>query len=137
MSIHTNLPHTVGICKWKIPQTGESLCHTAYMEALSTNSILWSNVQRLMLHKYGKENLTRLARESGCGPGTASRIKEQKTSIGLEVLSKIGAVFDLEPWQLITPNLDPTNPPVIWLTRAERDLYTRLKGIAAEVRDLP
>lgn len=103
------------------------------MDKTPVNAVLWQNVASLMKHKYGKENLTRLANDSGCGPGTVSRIKAQQTSVGLDVLEKVAGVFDLQPWHLLTPDLDPENPPVIWLNREERALYARLKVIAAEV----
>lgn len=134
MSITINLPHAVGLCKHKIPQSVGRLCQDAGMKRKTPNQILWENVSALMEHSYGRENLTRLANDSGCGPGTMTRIKNQQTSVGLDVLSKLAKVFSLSEWQLLTPNLDPKNPPVVWMTAAERDLYARLKGIVEEAK---
>lgn len=97
------------------------------MVATDPKAILWANVSALMRHHWGKENLTRLSREAGIGPGTATRMKEQSTSIGLEVLQSVARCFDLQAWHLLTPNLDPTNPPVIYLCREEASLYARMK----------
>ncbi len=133
MSMRNILPLSVGFGKKNLPQTACSFAQTYGMTCKDTHAVLWANVRQLMIHKYGKENLTRLSRESGCGPGTMTRIKEQKTSVGLDVLGKISEVFGLCSWQLLTPDLDPANPPVIWLTRSERDLYTRLKVISSEL----
>lgn len=67
--------------------------------------MLWSNVQSRMNALYGKDNLTRLASESGIGPGTATRIKDQATSVGIDVLEKISTTLKVAPWQLLHPTL--------------------------------
>jgi hypothetical protein len=90
-----------------------------------------------MRHHWGEENLTRLSREAKIGPGTCTRIKEQETSVGLDVLEKVAAAFDLQAWHLLTPNLDPTNPPVIYLNRREAELYDRLRDAAKAIVDGP
>lgn len=88
--------------------TLNSVCPQRYlspMEKITTKALLWENVLALMQAKYGGENLSRLARETGMGPGSASRIKAQETSVGVEVLEKIAEVFGVEPWQLLVPRL--------------------------------
>lgn len=81
------------------------------MDRPASSKVLWNNVKALMDHHYGEENLNRLAREAKFGPGTASRIKEQKTSAGLDTLDKVARAFNLETWQLLVPGLDPAAPP--------------------------
>jgi transcriptional regulator with XRE-family HTH domain len=66
---------------------------------------LWLNVQALMVAKYSAENLTRLAFDAGVGLGTATRIKQASTSVGLDVIAKIATVFGVAPWQLLAPGL--------------------------------
>ena len=63
------------------------------MDKTDTRKVLWENVSRLMHKKYGKDNLTRLATDADIGPGTATRIKEQGTSVGIDNLDKLAAVF--------------------------------------------
>ena len=93
-----------------------------------SRAVLWENVSALMRQRYGKEHLTKFAKDIGAGPGTATRIKNQETSIGLDVIDRIAVEFKLEPWQLLVPNLDPTNPPVLApLSDAERKLYAKLR----------
>lgn len=106
------------------------------MKPVDTKPILWGNVSALMRHHWGKENLTRLSREAEIGPGTASRIKEQRTSVGIEVLEAVASVFDLQAWHLLTPNLDPRNPPVIYLSRSEAALYERFRASARDLAAL-
>jgi len=103
---------------------------------IDTNATLWANVQALMLKHWEEENLNRLARECKIGPGTAARIKEQKTSVGLETLEKVAETFNLAVWQLLVPGLDPANPPALQpMSAAERKFYvnvmTAFKAIAA------
>ena len=76
-----------------------------------SKKVLWENVSRLMVKRYGKENLTRLAADSGVGPGTCTRIKVQSTSVGLEVVEAVAKALDAEPWQMLVPDLDPYNLP--------------------------
>ena len=68
--------------------------------------VLWNNVSALMKARYGKENLTRLAKDAGIGPGTASRIKEHETSVGIDVLDAIAKAFKVSAWQLLVPGLN-------------------------------
>lgn len=105
------------------------------MKTNDPKEVLWDNLKALMAYHYGKENLTRLAKDSKCGPGTASRIKARNTSVGIEVLGKVSKIFDLQPWQLLIPGLDPANPPVISLTEQERRLYDRLKRLEKIIKE--
>lgn len=81
------------------------------MQHETIRTTLWRNVSALMGHHWGRENLTRLSRDAGIGPGTASRIKAGETSVGLDVLVDIAEVFGLQPWQLLVDGMDPSDPP--------------------------
>lgn len=104
------------------------------MSQIDTNATLWLNVQALMMKHWGEENLNRLARDCKIGPGTAARIKEQKTSVGLETLEKIADNFHLAVWQLLVPGLDPSNPPALQpVSPVERQLYEKIMSAAREI----
>ena len=94
---------------------------------LDTKVVLWQNVRALMMYHYKDENLNRLVRDTKIGNGTATRIKAAQTAVGIDVLEKISRHFDLQPWHLLLPNLDPGNAPVFTLTETEEKLYRRLK----------
>lgn len=136
VSINATLPNPVGMRKHKTPQTVGYSAYALRMRTIDTKPILWQNVAALMRHHWGRENLTRLASEAKIGPGTATRIKEQKTSIGINVLESVANVFELQAWHLLTPNLDPTNPPVIYLSRDEAALYERFRTSARDLAAL-
>jgi hypothetical protein len=80
------------------------------MKTPDSKTVLWENVSALMKVRYGKENLTALAKDAGFGPGTSTRIKQQETSVGIDVLDALARLFKLEPWQLLMPNLSVESP---------------------------
>jgi hypothetical protein len=101
-----------------------------------SKEVLWKSVSALMKKHYGKENLTKLAKDCDFGPGTSSRLKEQKTSVGLDVLDKIADTFNVQAWQLMVPGFDPDNPPTLQpLSERERLLYEQFKRVAKEIID--
>lgn len=103
-----------------------------------TKNVLWANVHALMLKHYGEENLSRLARDCGIGLGTTTRIKQQQTSVGLEIVDKIAEHFNVHPWQLLVPGFDPASPPTLMpVSASERQLYERLSAAVREFKDVP
>lgn len=97
------------------------------MSAIDSRRVLWASVSALMRHHWEAESLNRLSREAGIGLASCARLKAQETSIGLELVDKIAAVFGVETWQLFVPGFDPASPPTLLpVTQAERELYTRL-----------
>ena len=67
---------------------------------------LWANVRALMLARYGRENINRLARDAKIGPASVQRIKDAETSVGIDVIEKIAKWGKLEPWQLLAPGMN-------------------------------
>lgn len=103
---------------------------------MDSKNVLWASVSALMRKHYGGENLTRLAKDCKIGPGTASRMKEGKTSVGVDILDKIAKHFHLEPWELLVPAFDPANRPTLQpLSEQERKLYAKLKEVAKEIKE--
>lgn len=82
------------------------------MAGLNGKSLLLRNLDALMKHHWGKVNKTRLAAEAKVGQGTYDRISEG-TSVGIDVLEKVAAIFKLKPWQLLACEIDPLAPPEI------------------------
>ena len=107
--------------------------YAVLMSPADPKTVLWTNVLALMQHHYGRENLSKLAREAKIGPGSATRIKEQQTSVGLDVLEKVADCFGLEPWHLLIVGLDPMNPPVGHLTRQDAAKFEKLRDAAREL----
>lgn len=70
---------------------------------VDTKKTLWENVRALMIMKYGEENPWRTSHDANIGPATMTRIKEQRTSVGVDTLEKLATLFKVEPWQLLVP----------------------------------
>jgi hypothetical protein len=89
-----------------------------------------------MQKHYGKESLARLSRDCKISLGSCSRIKEQQTSVGLDIVDKIATHFHIEPWELLVPTFDPANRPTLQpLSEMERKLYARLAEVAKEFKE--
>lgn len=56
-----------------------------------------------MRAQWGEENLARLAKHAHVGIATIHRIKALDTSIGIDILAELAAVFGKEAWQLLRP----------------------------------
>jgi len=64
-----------------------------------------------MRRDFGKEHLTKLVKSAKIALATATRIKQQSTSVGIDVLDKLAVAFKVQPWHLLIPYLDVNNVP--------------------------
>jgi transcriptional regulator with XRE-family HTH domain len=60
--------------------------------------------------------------------GLLQRVEDVGTAITLRALDKLAEAMDLQPWQLLFPAFDPSNPPTLVILEAERQLYDALKA---------
>jgi transcriptional regulator with XRE-family HTH domain len=105
---------------------------------INTKATLWENVHALMLKHWGEENQSRLAKVCGVGLGTIARIKQQQTSVGLDVIERIAEHFHISPWQLLVPGMDAKNPPTLQpVNEKERRLYEKIMNAAREIAAEP
>lgn len=59
---------------------------------------------------------------------TVSRILKAEVSVQLDTVQAIAAAFDVEPYQLLVPGLNPKNPQVLRaLSPEEENLYRALE----------
>lgn len=101
---------------------------------IDTATTLWANVQALMQHHYGEENLSRLALECGFAQSTASRLKHQTVAPGIDKIDLIARRFSLATWQLLVPGMDPKNPPALQpVSKEERALYDKIRSAARQI----
>lgn len=78
-----------------------------------------------------------LAKKAGVSMSTVARIRKQEAGTSIDALESIANCYGLQAWQLLMPNLDPTNPPVFCMTATERELYRNLKSAAATIAAIP
>lgn len=112
-SIADSLPHTVNHGNSFFPVSVWDDSYSGDMPAIDPKAILWNNIVALMRHSYGKENINQLHKDSGVSLATITRIKQQETSVGVEIVGKVADAFGLEAWQLMVPNLQPDHAPVL------------------------
>lgn len=71
------------------------------------------------------------------GRTTVQQVLDGKTPFNLDHLHALSQLFGLDPWQLLTPGMDPKNPPVLKsIGDSERKLYARLDELLKEVAPL-
>lgn len=131
-SMSNSLPHPESRIKFYLPQPETKVVYRSSMQPIDTRPILWTNLSALMSAHWGKPNLSRLSKEAGVGLASCDRIKKQSTSLGLELVESVAGVFGLQAWQILTPDLDPLDPPVLYLTRSEASKYRTFKESAKE-----
>jgi len=69
-----------------------------------------------------------MAQRAGVSNGTIGRAMLDRVALDLDTLQSIASAFHLQVWQLLTADLDPSNPPVIChISEAEQALYARLR----------
>jgi transcriptional regulator with XRE-family HTH domain len=101
------------------------------------HAVLAENLKLLMKAADPPMSARGLAAAAKVDGKTVGRILAQQNSPTLESLQAIAAVFDLLPWQLLVPGLDPADPPFTRLTKAEAMVYERAKRIATDLGSLP
>lgn len=84
--------------------------------------ILAANLTRAM--RVGSEKTRSqlgLKAASGVAQATIGRILRAETDATIDTLQALAKVFDLEPWQLLVPDLDPKNAPSVAKHAAENE----------------
>jgi transcriptional regulator with XRE-family HTH domain len=96
--------------------------------------IVAENVAALMQASRNCGTDAKLASRSGIGRGTVQRVRRAEVSVSVGNLAAIAAAYDLQPWQLLLENLDPTNPPALKVaSETERRLWAKLRVMMEEL----
>jgi hypothetical protein len=77
----------------------------APMTETAAKAIVAANVEVLVTRKYGRVNITAFGRDAKIGTGGAQRLLDHETSVGVDLIARAAAFFDMDPWQLLAPNL--------------------------------
>ena len=94
--------------------------------AISDLSLLVAaNVRALIA--YHQQSINAFCRSRGLVQTTVNRLVSGKMNPTATVIADIANAVGLQPWQLLVPDLDPRNPPVLrTISPAEADLYRKL-----------
>lgn len=96
--------------------------------------ILAENVEKLMSAHIDLNSQAKLGKKSGVGQRTVGRILNKEGFPTADKLAKIAAAFELMPWQLLVPDLDPANTPLLKeQSPKEREFYKRIADLAIEM----
>lgn len=103
--------------------------------ASDTAKVLGKNLEALMSAHPELDSNPKLGKKTDLGTGTISRLRNGLVNANLETLGKLASAFQVEPWQLLVPNIDPGNLPVLLAaTEAERRLWERMKELAKDLQ---
>lgn len=105
------------------------------------DTTLQSNLKRILEVQApkladGRPSVRAWAKQRNIEARNINRILNGEQSPSLLLLDEIASACGLQGWQLLVPGLDPTNPPVVHLTAAERDFYTRMRQAVKNLPDL-
>jgi hypothetical protein len=96
--------------------------------------VLAENLKALMAARPALDAFPKIVAAGGPSNGTLDRIRRAASGCSVDQLDLLAKVFELQPWQLMTPGLDPTNPPMLVSeSEALRALYSGLKGTAEAI----
>lgn len=79
----------------------------------SLEKVVCANAKALLLHHWPDEGILAKGVKSGLGKGTVERIIKDDARLKLGVIETLAKSCNLEPWQLLVPNLDPVAPPML------------------------
>jgi hypothetical protein len=124
----------IGMCQ--APLTGFLLVQTHGMkEGKSSRQILAANLKALMGAHLGLSTFPKIVAAGGPSNGTLDRIRRMESGASIDQLDTLAKVFGLEPWQLLVPDLDPTNPPMLaHVTQRQLEMLERIKQAAKELQ---
>lgn len=98
-----------------------------------SKSVLSANLKRLMAASEDLRTQAALGKKAKIDQRTVGRILNGEHSPQLKQIEAIAEAFDLLPWQILVPGIDPKNPPVCELTRVEKELYDKLRRLVTQL----
>lgn len=90
--------------------------------------IVSENIVRLKKWKHMRSDAA-LAEKAKVDQKTIWRIRNRQQSPTLDVLESVAQAFGLHAWHLLIPDIDPNNPPVCAMSRAEREFYRKVREL--------
>ena len=75
-----------------------------------------------------------LASASKVPQSTIGRLLRGEQSPTLDMVERLARAFDLEPWQMLVPELEPSNPPITkQIDDVQRQLFAKFKQAAEDL----
>jgi len=100
----------------------------------TSRQILATNLKALMASHPALDTFKKIVEAGGPTNGTLDRIRRMESGASIDQLDTLAKVYGLEPWQLLVPNLDPTNPPMLaTISKQQLEMLDRIKKAAKEL----
>jgi hypothetical protein len=112
------------------------------IEAMTARDTLATNLRALMDSHHTYKTTTAIeqaTKDNGLmvGKSTVDRVLKCQTTLNLDFIEAIAAIYGLDSWQLLSPGLTPKNPPVLRsIGEAEDKLYGRIAELAKQITEL-
>jgi transcriptional regulator with XRE-family HTH domain len=101
----------------------------------TAGEILADNLQRVIAARQLTNK--QFADLVGIGNGTIDRIRKNQVSATVTSIEQIANFLECEAWQLLVPNFNPSNPPVLTSqSETERELYQRIAALAKQLNGI-
>lgn len=99
--------------------------------------VLRENLRTLMKNN-NDEGQSDLHRRSGVAQSTIGRIlADEGENARIETLERIAKAYGLNAWQLLIPDINPKNPPMLRIAgEVEKALYARLEDALEGLKNL-
>ena len=105
------------------------------MPSRPTREVLAENINALMKVNLSLDSNPKLSDKSALGTGSISRIRNADGAVNLDTLDKLAKCFELQAWQLLVPEMDPTSPRVLrCMSDTEYELWQRMRSM---IKQLP
>jgi transcriptional regulator with XRE-family HTH domain len=104
----------------------------------TSRQVLANNLKALMASHRNLDNFKKIVAAGGPSNGTLDRIRRMDASATVDTLDSLAKVFGIDPWQLMVPGLDPTNPPLLsHIAEAQIRLFEQFKQAFKELPPTP
>lgn len=93
-----------------------------------------ANLEKLMKADRDLNSQPKVAAASKVAQSSVGRILRGEQSPTLDMVHALAAAFDLEPWQMLVPDLEPGNPPITkQIDDRQRELWQQFKVAAQKL----
>jgi transcriptional regulator with XRE-family HTH domain len=96
--------------------------------------ILADNLKALKSeHKLSQTKVAKLTK-GAMDQTTVGRIERADIATTVDMIEALAQAFEIEAWQLLSPNFDPKNPPILReRSKEERELWKKLTESAKQL----
>ncbi len=96
--------------------------------------ILADNITRMISRDGGpvRGKVSKWAKDNGLQQKQIDRLIKKEVSATVDTLDEIAAAIGCQPWQLLVPNMQIDQLPMLVMGQAERELYERIKQLIVD-----